>query len=543
MSLSLRKLDTLSATSGPVLLIVMDGVGIGRNDGSNAVFLARTPTLDRILASPLSTQLLAHGEAVGLPSDGDMGNSEIGHNALGAGRVFDQGAKLINSAIETGAIFESQAWKTVVERSAAGGTAHFLGLHSDGNVHSHIKHLYALLRRAAADGITRGRLHLLHDGRDVGAKSALGYIEKTEAVLAEIGAAHPNTDYRIASGGGRMTTTMDRYDADWSVVERGWRAHVLGQGRAFASAAEAVQTGYAEDTAMTDQYMDAFVITDEAGPVGTIEDGDSVVLFNFRGDRAIEISQAFDATDGFDRFDRVRVPEVYYAGMMEYDGDRHIPSHFLVLPPQIDRTMTEYLAAVKTTMFAVSETQKFGHVTYFWNGNKSGYIDEALESYHEIESHKIAFDQKPKMKALEITAWAREALRSGKFRFGRLNLANGDMVGHTGNLDAAVEAVEAVDQCVGELIDVVSELGGVTIVTADHGNCDEMWTEKAGVRQVKTSHTLNPVPLAIVDSREPVPYALADVEKPSLANVAATVMNLLGYAAPEDYEPSLIGFE
>ena len=543
MGLSLKKLANFHGRKGPLLLIVMDGVGIGKQDESNAVYVAETPTLDRLFASKLYTQLKAHGVAVGLPSDDDMGNSEIGHNALGAGRVFDQGAKLVNRAIESGALFEGEAWKKAAGAAKAGGTLHFIGLHSDGNVHSHTAQLYGMLRQAGKEGVRRCRLHVLHDGRDVPAKSALAYIEATEKVLAGINAAYPGADFRIASGGGRMVVTMDRYQADWRIVERGWKAHILGQGRAFASAAEAVKTYYAEDPKMTDQYMDSFVVVAEGGkPVGTIEDGDAVVFFNFRGDRAIEISMAFEAGPEFDKFDRVRVPKVFYAGMMQYDGDLHVPKNYLVTPPRIDHTVCEYLVTERVTMFAVSETQKFGHVTYFWNGNRSGYIDKTLETYHEIPSDRIQFDQAPKMKAVEIAGWTEAALRSGKYRFGRLNFANGDMVGHTGVMEAAVVAVETVDQCVGRLIEVVNELGGITLVTADHGNSDEMWTEKNGVRTPKTAHTLNPVPFAIVDSGYGGEYRMAKVDKPGLANVAATVLNLLGYAAPGDYRPSLIEF-
>ncbi|MCX7049847.1 MAG: 2,3-bisphosphoglycerate-independent phosphoglycerate mutase [Candidatus Sumerlaeota bacterium] len=566
MSLSLKKLVKFQGRKGPLLLIIMDGVGIGKNDASNAVYMANAPTIKRLFAAPLYTQLQAHGMAVGLPSDDDMGNSEIGHNALGAGRVFDQGAKLVNKAIETGAMFRGEIWRKAIETARAQfrvpssefrvpshepratnheplpPTLHFIGLHSDGNVHSHTTQLYAMLRQAAKDGVKRCRLHILHDGRDVPAKSALTYIEASEKVLAEINASHPGADFRIASGGGRMITTMDRYQADWTIVERGWKAHVLGQGRPFASATEAVQTVYNEDPKMTDQYMESFVVVKDGKPIGTIEDGDAVVFFNFRGDRAIEITMAFEGGPEFNKFDRVRVPKVFYAGMMQYDGDLMLPENFLVTPPLIERTVCAYLATEKIRMFAVSETQKYGHVTYFWNGNRSGYIDASFETYHEILSDKIQFDQAPKMKALEIADWTERALRTGGYKYGRLNFANGDMVGHTGNFDATVIAVETVDQCSARLINVVNELGGVTLLTADHGNSDEMWTEKKGKREVKTAHTLNPVPFCIVDSGYAGEYRMSKVEKPGLANVAATILNLLGYEAPEEYRPSLIEF-
>lgn len=539
MALSLKRNPYFSGRPGPLLLVVMDGVGIGRSDDSNAVYLAKTPTLDALFSAPLYSKLQAHGKAVGLPSDEDMGNSEIGHNALGAGRVFDQGAKLVNRALESGSMYEGEVWKQVISTAKNGGTLHFIGLHSDGNVHSNTSHLYAMLREAAREGVKICRLHILLDGRDVPEKSALTYIEATEKVLEEIN-AHYGADYRIASGGGRMVTTMDRYEADWSVVERGWHAHVLGQARPFPSAATAVHTMYEEDPSATDQYLDSFVITEDGKAVGTIQNGDAVIFFNFRGDRAIEITEAFEGGRDFNKFDRIRVPDVYYAGIMQYDGDLKLPSHFLVSPPVIERTFCEYLCAEQIPMFAVSETQKFGHVTYFWNGNRSGYINPTLETYYEIPSDKIQFDKAPRMKADEITDWAINALKSGKYRFGRLNLANGDMVGHSGIMSAAITAVETVDHCVGELLKTVKALNGIAIITADHGNADEMWTEKKGVRSPKTAHTLNPVPFCIYDPNYAGEYKMSSVEHPGLANVAATVLYLLGYTAPDDYCPPLI---
>ena len=541
MDLKLSKNIFFPGRKGPLLLIIMDGIGLGKKDMANAVFVAKTPVLDGLLAGSLMTQLKAHGPAVGLPSESDMGNSEVGHNALGAGRVFSQGAKLVDYSIAHGTIFESDAWQRMLARGKRGGTLHFIGLLSDGNVHSHINHLFALIKNCAENGIVRVRLHPLLDGRDVGEKSALDYIRPTEQLLAEI-SGQKSFDYKIASGGGRMVTTMDRYNADWNVVKRGWDAHVLGKGRFFRSAEEAIQTYYDEDPDITDQYMNSFVVVDENNnPVGTIEDGDSVLDFNFRGDRAIEISRAFEESD-FEEFDRERYPDVLYSGMMEYDGDLHIPKNYLVQPPEIVRTVSEYLCSQGIRMFAISETQKYGHVTYFWNGNRSGYIDKSLETYVEIPSDKIEFDKAPKMKALEITEKTVELLKSGQYRFGRLNFANGDMVGHTGNFNAAVVAVETVDTCVGKLLKVVSELDGVAVVTADHGNADLMYTEKDGIRSPKTAHTLNPVPFVIYDPNYRGEYKMAAVEDPGLSNVAATLLNLLGYEKVKDYDDSLITF-
>ena len=573
MALHLDPHPSFTGRRGPVLVVVADGVGVAPAGPSNAVTEALTPTLDRLNNSELATQIAAHGPAVGLPSEDDMGNSEVGHNAIGAGRVFAQGAKLVAAALDNGSMFESAVWKQAVARCAGGasGTLHFLGLHSDGGVHSNTAHLYAMLRRAAEEGVESVALHILHDGRDVGARSALTYIEATEAVLAEINQegefSGDDRDYRIASGGGRMTITMDRYEADWPMVERGYHCHTHGNGEPFESAAEAVETMYADadEQGLTtgDQYLGEFVVVDDEGiPVGPMQDGDSVVLFNFRGDRAIEISRAYEEADFdvFDRNDRARHengdengeetgdvlhthPDVFYAGMLQYDGDALIPKNYLVDPPVIDRTMGHYLCAEGVRSFAISETQKFGHVTYFWNGNRSGYIDEELETYVEIPSDNVDFNETPAMKLPEITAETIALLRSGDYRFGRLNFPNGDMVGHTGDLGATISAMQVLDGCMQELIEVIDELDGVIIYTADHGNADVMYTEKDGVRSPKTSHTLSPVPFVIHDPNYDGEYRMTPPTGAGLANVAATVFQLLGFEPPADYEPSLISFD
>ncbi|MGA3280898.1 MAG: 2,3-bisphosphoglycerate-independent phosphoglycerate mutase [Smithella sp.] len=540
MSLNLDKLKSFNGRKGPLLLIIMDGIGIGKADETNAVYMADTPNLNKLFKSDLYTQLKAHGKAVGLPSDDDMGNSEVGHNAIGAGRVFDQGARLINAALKTGRIFQSEVWGHIVKRAQNGGTIHFIGLLSDGNVHSHIDQLFIMIDKCAELNFNRVRIHALLDGRDVGERTALDYIIPTEKKLKKI-SEERGLDFAIASGGGRMKVTMDRYNSDWNIVKRGWDAHVLGKGRKFQSASDAVRTFYKEDPKATDQYLPAFVIADSSGkPNGTIHDGDAVILFNFRGDRAIEISRAFTEKD-FTEFARGPLPDIFYAGMMEYDGDAHIPPHFLVQPPAIDRTISEYLCAAKVKTFAVSETQKFGHVTYFWNGNRSGYINESLEKYVEIPSDRIEFDKAPQMKAKEITEAVIELLKSGNYKFGRTNFPNGDMVGHTGMMDATIIAVQTVDQCVGELLAVIKETEGIAVITADHGNADEMFTiDKKGVKSVKTAHSLNPVPFIIYDPLYQGEYRMADMKEKGLSNIAATLLNLLGYEKPEEYDPSLI---
>ena len=292
----------------PVLTVVMDGVGIAPAGEANAVALARTPNLDMLMKNYPMIALKAHGTAVGLPSDDDMGNSEVGHNALGSGQVFAQGAKLVSQSIESGKIFASETWAQLTNGvKESGGTLHFIGLFSDGNVHSHIDHLKAMIERAKADGVAKIRLHILLDGRDVGETSALDYVDPFEEYIA--GLTDDKCDIRIASGGGRMVITMDRYEANWGMVELGWKTHVLGEGRTFASAAEAIKS-YRAELGVIDQDLPPFVIAKDGAPVGTFEDGDSVVFFNFRGDRSIEISKAFESGAEFDKFDRVRVPSV-----------------------------------------------------------------------------------------------------------------------------------------------------------------------------------------------------------------------------------------
>ena len=541
-SLSLTKHPSFNGRSGPVVILVADGVGVAPPGPSNAVSEANTPTLDALAEQVLYTELAAHGTAVGLPSDGDMGNSEVGHNALGAGRIFAQGAKLVNQALESGSIYETSVWQDAIEHGK-NNTLHLLGLHSDGNVHAHTQHLYALMQKAAEQGVRECCIHILLDGRDVAARSALTYVEQTEQLITQLNDQY-QANFRIASGGGRMEITMDRYEADWPMVQQGYNCHTHGIGSQFTSAGEAVQALY-DSSGKDDQYLPAFVIAKDGEAVGKMSDGDAVILFNFRGDRAMEISLAYER-DNFDKFDRNEHgphPQVFYAGMLQYDGDELIPNQYLVNPPDIDRTMVEFMCAEKLKSFAVSETQKFGHVTFFWNGNRSGYLDESLETYIEIPSDNIEFNLAPAMKAREITEETIKLIESGEYQFGRLNIANGDMVGHTGDMAAAIEAMEVVDECVAQIIEVIKKHDGVLLYTADHGNADIMYTEKNGVRSPKTSHTLSPVPFAIIDPSYSGEYKLRAPSDAGLTHIAATVFNLLGYQAPEDYQPSLLSFD
>ncbi|NLX56517.1 MAG: 2,3-bisphosphoglycerate-independent phosphoglycerate mutase [Planctomycetaceae bacterium] len=522
---------------GPVVLVVMDGVGLNENTIGNAVAAANKPTLDRLLSTYPVQKLKAHGTAVGLPSDDDMGNSEVGHNALGAGQVYSQGAKLVNESIATGRIFESDAWHELVDGvKASNGTFHFLGLLSDGNVHSHIDHLLVLLGQVKAEGVARARVHILLDGRDVGETSALEYVDRLEARLAELNDG--TFDAAVASGGGRMQITMDRYEANWSMVERGWHTHVLGEGQAFSTATDAIRGLREAHPGVIDQDLPPFVIHRDGRPAGTIEDGDSVLLFNFRGDRALEITRAFEQAD-FDVFDRIRHPQVRYAGMLEYDGDLHIPARYLVSPPEIQNTLGERLAQLGISQLAISETQKYGHVTYFFNGNRTNKFSEENEDYVEILSDVVPFEQRPWMRSAEITDELIARIRSGKYRFVRVNYPNGDMVGHTGIFQSTQVGVESLDIALSRLLPVIDAAGGMAIITADHGNAEEMYEldkktggpskDPTGRIRAKTSHTLNKVPCIFYDNTENKDrYSVKSADGFGLANVAATVADLLG---------------
>jgi len=540
----LKKLSSPFEIKGPIVTIVMDGYGLSANEVGNAITAARKPVLERLFAKYPNTSLRAHGTAVGMPSDEDMGNSEVGHNAIGAGQVYNQGAALVADSISKGEIWKRDAWKEVV-KGAANGTLHFIGLFSDGNVHSHIDHLKAMVAEAKKEGLKRVRVHILLDGRDVPETSALEYVEPFEKFCSEL--SDSAFDVCIASGGGRMKITMDRYEANWKMVEQGWQIHVLGEGDKFESASVAIKSLRDKFPKTIDQDLPPFVIAKNNEPVGIIKDGDSVVFFNFRGDRAIEITQAFENAN-FNKFDRKRVPKVTYAGMLQYDGDLKLPNRFLVPPPAIQNTSGEWFSKSGIKQFACSETQKFGHVTYFWNGNRSGKFDG--ETYLEVPSDVIPFEQRPWMKSAEIADAMIEALASKKHNFLRCNFANGDMVGHTGSFRAATMAIEAVDLALARVLPVVDALGGIALITADHGNADEMYEidkkTKApaknadGSFKAKTAHTLNPVPFILYDNVTNGKLSLKNIPNAGLSNIAATVANLLGFEKHESWDESLL---
>ena len=512
-----------------VVLVVMDGVGYSEKELGNAVRNANTPNLDYIMKKYPWTLINAHGTYVGLPSDEDMGNSEVGHNAMGCGQIYSQGAKLIDESLKSGELFNSKTWKDLINY-CKNNTLHFIGLLSDGNVHSNINHLFALLRQSKKEGIRNVRIHILLDGRDTPKLSALKYVDMLENLISEI---NDNTfNAKIASGGGRMNITMDRYEANYKMVEKGWHTHVLGDARYFNNAKEAIETLRKETNAI-DQDLEPFVIAENNIPVGTINDGDSVVLFNFRGDRALEISKCFDE-ENFNKFDRIRYPKVYFAGILEYDSESKIPKHFLTEPPKIKNTLTEELCKYNIHEYAISETQKYGHVTYFWNGNRQDKFNEDLETYDIVESDIISFDRKPEMKSYEITNKLIDAIESNKYEFLRINFPNGDMVGHTGNYEATIKSMEAVDNNLGKIINTCIKNNYILLVTADHGNAEEMLDDKGNN---KTSHSLNKVPFIIVANN--IDFKIKNGNF-GLANVASTITTLMGIPKNSMWNESII---
>jgi len=466
---------------------------------------------------------------------------------MGAGMILDQGPTRINQAIADGTLFRSEALEAIMERCTGGGALHLLGLLSDGNIHSHIDHFVALIHHAHQNGVRRLYLHALLDGRDVGIQSALDYTDRIEAVLAEINRAG-DRDYRIASGGGRETITMDR-DHQWDKVKLGYDAHVHGVApQTFPSIRAAIEAARAHRKDIVDQDLPAFVITADGRPVGPMTDGDAVINVNFRGDRAIQISQAFTEAD-FDGFDRGSVPDLRYAGMMVYDEDTHLPPLQLMASTQVDAPFGRRILERGHRQFRLAETQKFAHVTFFFNGGYRTPLDAAMEDYELIPSDRgISFDQAPQMKAPEIAAQACRLIEAGGHRFGLINFANTDMVGHTGNFRAAVAATEAVDAALAQVFAALARVGGTALITADHGNADEMRVKnKHGDIEPSTKHSLNPVPVMVFDPAYDGRYAIRPPHPddtfdtvPGLSHVAATNFLMLGESIPDDQQSPLL---
>ncbi|MDQ6951400.1 MAG: 2,3-bisphosphoglycerate-independent phosphoglycerate mutase [Mariprofundales bacterium] len=515
----------------PVLLLVLDGWGLGDGGAGDAVAHANTPNMDRYWRDCAHTTLYTHGHFVGLPSAKDLGGSEVGHLTMGAGRVFDQGSTRIGQSIADGSLFTSPVARELFSRGER-GTLHLLGLLSDGNIHSHIDHFCAVISQASKQGVTRLRLHALFDGRDVAIQSAERYVATIEALFSRIN-TEPNRDYAIASGGGRERVTMDR-DHNWSQVEAGWEQVVHGNSPChFTSAMAAVDSFRQQTPGLIDQDMAGFVVVDAANhPIGVVADGDGVLMMNFRADRAIEITEAF-CLDEFNGFDRGRRPDCYFAGMMVYDEDRNLPAHQLMSPAVVDQSLGRSLVERGIRQFRLAETQKYPHVTFFFNGGYREPLDAALEQYVLIPSDQgINFADRPQMKAVEVADAAIQLLESGDYGFGLINFANADMVGHCGRTDAAIEAVEAVDSALGRVMAALAKVGGVALITADHGNAEEMEVVTGDGTEPCTRHSINQVPCILFDPEYDGSYRLLqqgeDGHHLGLSNLAATVCTMMG---------------
>ncbi|MEW6621912.1 MAG: 2,3-bisphosphoglycerate-independent phosphoglycerate mutase [Bacillota bacterium] len=499
----------------PVVLSILDGWGISTKEYGNAILKANTPNMDKYFKQYPNTLLIASGEAVGLP-EGQMGNSEVGHLNIGAGRIVYQDLTRISKAVKDGSFFANPVLQRALENCMGpqGKSLHLMGLVSDGGVHSHMDHIFALVEMAKQKNIKKLFLHCFLDGRDVPPKSAVTYIKMLEAKLAgkNIG--------KISTVSGRYYP-MDR-DKRWDRVEKGYRAMVAGDGEKAASAVEAVENSYA--AGITDEFVLPTVIYEDGKPVGVVQKGDSIIFFNFRGDRARQITRAF-VDEKFEHFER---PggwlHPHYVCMTEYDETIHAPVAFP--PEKLENTLGDVLAAEGLKQLRIAETEKYAHVTFFFNGGVEK--ENPGETRILIPSSKVAtYDLQPQMKAYEITDTLIEKINEGQQDVIIVNYANPDMVGHTGVFEAAVQALEVVDECIGKVVEAVLEKQGVILITADHGNADEM-IEEGGSPQ--TAHTSNLVPLIAVG----LPEGKQLISGGSLRDLAPTILELLEIEKPEE---------
>lgn len=497
----------------PVVLCIMDGFGKNDSDYGNAIAMAKKPNLDKLMAECPMTYIGASGMDVGLP-DGQMGNSEVGHTNIGAGRVVYQPLTRITKAFADGEAYENPALKGAME-NAKGRALHLIGLVSPGGVHSHTEHLYGLLEMAKKSGVENVYVHALLDGRDVPPASAVDYLAELEDKMQEIGTG------KIASVMGRFYA-MDR-DNIWDRVEKAYAAIVYGEGIQADHAVEAVKASYETIDEDGKHLTDEFVMPTVIGSEGRVKADDSVIFFNFRPDRAREITRTFVDPDfkGFER--RNGFFNLYYVCMTQYDAE--MPNVQVAFGPEVlTNTFGEYLSANGKTQLRIAETQKYAHVTFFFNGGEEKQYEG--EDRILVDSPKIStFDLMPEMSAPEVSEKLNEAVRSGKYDAVIVNFANCDMVGHTGIIPAAVKAVETVDDCVGSLAQAVKEMDGVLFVTADHGNADKMLDENG---EPFTAHTTNPVPFIVYN------YPCKVREGGRLCDIAPTMLKVMGLPQPEE---------
>ena len=541
---SLKSLQQNFSGRGPLIHVVLDGWGVGAPDETNAIHQAALPIMDRLRQNFPYTQLWTHGKYVGLPSENDLGGSEVGHMTMGAGMIKQQGPTLIRKLIQSGDFFKIPALSKIIKNCLNHDTPlHLLGLLSDGNIHSHLDHMQAIVRHAFQAGIRRCYVHALLDGRDVGVQSALTYTEPFEKLFAELKEQRAEIDYAFASGGGREAITMDR-DNNWEKVEAGWNIHVQGKSEnSFPCIKDAIEYFRIKSPGIIDQDIPGFVIVRNGKAIAPIEDNHGLIFTNFRGDRAIEFSRAILADD-FPHFERPVRPQVMFAGMTQYDQDNEIPPEYLVGTPEVDDPFGKRILELGLKQFRLTETQKYPHVTFFYNGGYREPLDSSMENYHLIASDKIqSFASQPAMKAGEIRNKAVEFIRSGEYQYGLINFANADMVGHTGDFQAAVHAVETIDAALDSIVSAIDEMKGLLVITADHGNADQMLIQNSnGTMEINTKHSLNPVPFMIFDPLYNGDYHLKPFGEDfnnNLSNVAATNFILLGQSVPDDLAPPL----
>jgi len=501
--------------NAPIALIIMDGWGIGNpDDPNNAIAVGKTPNLDGLTAKYPHAQLQASGEYVGLP-DGQMGNSEVGHTNIGAGRIIYQELTRITKAIKEGSFFENEALLAAInDAKKNGGALHLMGLVSPGGVHSHSNHLYGLLELAKRQGLNEVYVHAFLDGRDVPPASAAEYLEELEKKIKEIGIG------KIAVISGRYYA-MDR-DKRWERVVKAYDAIAKGEGKAAKSAAEAIQASYADKSEKPEGVTDEFVVPVVIDGYKGMKSGDGVIFFNFRPDRARELTHAF-TDETFDGFHRVEGLKLSFTTMTQYEKGLNVR---IAYPPQsIENTLGEVVSKAGLKQLRIAETEKYAHVTFFFNGG----VEKEYEGEDRIlvPSPKVAtYDLQPEMSAIEVTDKVVDAIKSGKYDFIILNYANGDMVGHTGVLPAAIQAVETVDTCVGRFVEALQSVGGELIIIADHGNADVM--VDPSTKEPFTAHTTNPVPVICVSDR------VKSIKEGALCDVAPTLLTLAGLEIPKE---------
>ena len=495
-------------SNGKVALIILDGYGIGEPNDGNAIYMAQTPVMDGLLQRWPHTKLSASGLDVGLP-DGQMGNSEVGHTNIGSGRVVFQDLPRITKAIEDGTFFENPVYAAALDNAANGKALHILGLLSDGGVHSHIRHILAMVKMAHDRGIARVYLHCFLDGRDVSPTSGADFVAEAQKKCAELGV-------------GKIATVMGRYyamdrDKRWDRLERAYDAMVYGEGIQNPDPVAAIRESY--QNGVTDEFVEPVVCDKE----GTISDNDAIIFFNYRPDRAREITRAF-VDPAFDGFQREYFPVTYVCNT-EYDAT--MPNVLVAFPRiTIHNGLGEYLSKLGLTQLRIAETEKYAHVTFFFNGGvEAPYPGEDRVL---VASPKVAtYDLQPEMSAYEVTEKCVERIESGAYDVMILNFANCDMVGHTGNYDAAVKAVETVDECVGKVVEATLKMGGIAMITADHGNAEQMLQSDG--KSPMTAHTTNVVPFILCG-------AGTELREGRLADIAPTILDVMGLEKPTEMD-------